>query len=61
MMLKAQTSDLQVLRFETGNTGNEQTLADSVGQERLLCCIPWGCKELDMTEWQNDNKQAAPH
>ena len=49
-MLKAQTSDLQVLRFETGNTGNEQTLADSVGQERLLCCIPWGCKELDMTE-----------
>ena len=50
MMLKAQASALQVLRFETGNTGNEQTPGDSVGQGRLLRCIPWGCKELDMTE-----------
>ena len=21
------------------------------GQGRLACCSPWGCKELDMTEW----------
>ena len=27
----------------------EQTPGDSEGQENLSCCIPWGCKELDMT------------
>ena len=21
----------------------------------LVCCSPWGCKESDMTEWQNNN------
>ena len=28
----------------------EQALADGEGQESLVCCSPWGCKELDMTE-----------
>ena len=28
----------------------EQTLEDGEGQGGLLCCIPWGQKELDMTE-----------
>ena len=28
----------------------EQTLEDSGGQRSLVCCSPWGCKELDMTE-----------
>ena len=28
----------------------EQTLGDSEGQGSLVCCSPWGCKELDMTE-----------
>ena len=23
------------------------------GQESLVCCIPWGCKELDKTERLN--------
>ena len=23
------------------------------GQESLACCIPWGCKELDMTKQLN--------
>ena len=23
------------------------------GQESLVCCSPWGCKESDMTEWLN--------
>ena len=23
------------------------------GQGSLACCSPWGCKELDMTEWLN--------
>ena len=34
----------------------EQTLEDSEGQRSLACCSPWGCKELDMTEWLNNNK-----
>ena len=24
-----------------------------VGQGGLVCCIPWGCQELDMTELLN--------
>ena len=28
----------------------EQTLGDSVKHGSLLCCSPWGCKELDRTE-----------
>ena len=27
----------------------EQTPGDSEGQGSLVCCKPWGCKELDMT------------
>ena len=27
----------------------EQTLRDSERQESLVCCSPWGHKELDMT------------
>ena len=23
------------------------------GRESLACCSPWGCKELDTTEWLN--------
>ena len=28
----------------------EQTPGDSVGQGRMACCRPWGCKESDTTE-----------
>ena len=28
----------------------EQTLGDSGGHGSLLCCSPWGLKELDTTE-----------
>ena len=28
----------------------EQTLGDSEGQGSLVCCSPWGHKELDTTE-----------
>ena len=28
----------------------EQSPGDSEGQRGLVCCSPWGCKELDMTE-----------
>ena len=33
----------------------EQTLGHSGGQRGLVCCSPWGRKELDMTEWLNNN------
>ena len=26
------------------------------GQGGLMCCSPWGCKELDMTEWLNQTE-----
>ena len=36
----------------------EQAPGDSEGQERLVCCSPWGHKESDMTEeLNNDNNQ----
>ena len=35
----------------------EQTMGDSEGQGSLVCCSPWGCKELDMTEWLNNNNR----
>ena len=31
----------------------EQTLGVGDGQGSFACCIPWGCKELDMTERLN--------
>ena len=31
----------------------EQTLGVGNGQGSLTCCIPWGHKELDTTEWLN--------
>ena len=33
---------------------SEQTLGDSEGQGSLVCCSPWGCKELDMNEQLNN-------
>ena len=31
----------------------EQALEIGDGQGSLACCSPWGCKDLDMTEWLN--------
>ena len=33
------------------------TLGDSEQQDSLVCCSPWGRKELDMTEWLNNNNK----
>ena len=33
----------------------EQIPGDSEGQGILVCCSPWGCKELDMTEQVNNS------
>ena len=35
----------------------EQTPGDGKGQGNLACCSPWGHKELDVTEWLNDNNR----
>ena len=35
----------------------EQTPGDREGQGSLACCSPWGCKQLDMTELLNHNKE----
>ena len=37
----------------------EQTLGDGKGQGSLVCCSPWGRKELDTTEPLN-NDSASP-
>ena len=37
----------------------EQALGDGEGQGSLAFCSPWGCKELDMTEQLDNNKN--PH
>ena len=34
--------------------GFEQIPGDSEGQGSLVCCSPWGCKELDTTEQLNN-------
>ena len=34
----------------------EQTLGDGEGWGSLMHCSPWDCKELDMTERQNNKK-----
>ena len=37
----------------------EQTPGDTEGQGSLACCSPWGGKEVDMTEWLNNNKEGS--
>jgi len=34
----------------------KQALGDGKGQGSLVCCSPWGRKELGMTEGLNNNK-----
>ena len=34
----------------------EQAPGDGEKQGSLVCCSPWGCKELDTTEHLNNNK-----
>ena len=38
-----------------GGNEFEQTLGDSEGQERLVCCSPWGPKEWSMTQRLNNS------
>ena len=36
----------------------KQALRVGDGQGSLVCCCPWGCKELDTTEWLNWRTQS---
>ena len=38
----------------------EQDLGVEDGQENLVCCSPWGHKELDRTEWLNWTEPNLP-
>ena len=38
----------------------EQAPADVEGQGSLLCCSPWGCKKLGLTEWLNNSNKKGP-
>ena len=37
----------------------EQAPGDVEGQESLVCCSPWGRKELDTTEQLNNNNNST--
>ena len=37
----------------------QQTLGDGEGKGGLMCCSPWGCKELDTTGLLNNNKRLS--
>ena len=43
------------LHYQVNGHESEQTLGDSEGQGSLMCCSLWSHKELDMTEWLNNN------
>jgi len=35
----------------------QETVKDREGRGSLVCCSPWGCKELDTTEWLNNSQE----
>ena len=39
----------------------EQALGDGKGQGSLVCCSPWGRRELDMSELLNNDRGRAMH
>ena len=41
--------------YELNGHDFEQTLGDGKGQGSLVCCSPWGRKELDTTEQPNNS------
>jgi len=49
------TTEDEMVGWHRQLDGHELEQAPGVGdgQESLVCCSPWGCKELDMTEWLN--------
>ena len=41
--------------MDSMDTRSEQTPGNSDRQGSLACCSPWGCKELDTTQWLNNS------
>ena len=57
---KGETEDEKVVWHHQFNEHEfEQTLGDSEGQGSLAWNSPWGCKESDMTEQLNNNKNTS--
>ena len=56
------TTEDEMLRWHHWLDGHEfeQVLGVGDGQGSLVCCSPWGCKELDMTEWLNWTELNSP-
>ena len=58
---KGMTED-EIVGWHHGLSGHEleQALGVSDGQQSLVCCSMWGCKELDTTEWLNFTEPMSP-
>ena len=54
---KRATEDEMAWHHRLNGHESEQTPGDSEGQRSLVCCSPWGCKELDTTERLNNNNK----
>ena len=54
---KKRAAEAEMVREDHWLNGHEfeQTQADGEGQGRLACFCPWSLKELDATEWLNNN------
>ena len=54
---KEKRTEYEMVGWHRWFNGHElwQTLGGNEGQGSLVCCSPWGCKELDTT-WQLNNK-----
>ena len=55
MLLEKETTEGEMAEWHHRLDGHEseQALGVGGGQESLVCCSPWGHKELDMTEVLN--------
>ena len=56
------TREDEIVRWHHWLDGHEfeQALEVGDGQGSLVCCSPWGHKQLDMTEWLNWTEMIAP-
>ena len=52
---KATEDEMAGWHHQLNGHKSEQTLGDSEGQGSLAGSSPWGCKELDTTEPQNNS------
>ena len=50
------TTEGEMVVHRLNGLESEQSPGDGEGRGSLVCCSPWGCKELDMTERLNNNK-----